>query len=1430
VWYSMARCSKNNPNQAELYLGLPARPTDDPRALLYAALSDPVIRALMRSPAAISSREGQLGPRLVPHDVPPHERWRWPGDTLVSQRHQLDLPRLTESEMRERLALVDNVVATCGVSPLLAQVLVGRGCVAPEAVREYLAPSIQTELSKLPSYGPLHSAAFYLRAAVLQGWHLVVVSDYDADGNCSAAILKRTLEALGAHTTVVQPDRIRDGYGLGDSTLTRVLELKPNVVITLDCGTSNKRQIDHLNQQNVLTIVVDHHELPPGNTAEPDIMVNPKSDPYWEGYEGLCASGLTWLLSDSLLASSLSQEEHRRLVTDLLPLAAYGTVADVMELTGLNRALVREGFAAEQSSRLPVVRIQREATRSAVTTGAHVGFDIAPRFNAPGRISPASDNRPGTAPTLELLTTDDVGRAAELHGENRATNQKRKELEREGLKSARQILGSRQKRGEPIHLGAAVFMADAHEGVVGLIAARISESMQCPALVFARDQHGHWKGSGRSIPSIHLVRLLRSPMLAPLIAEYGGHAAAAGLRVEERNRARFEAAFSRVCQEVFGVTNSAEDSPWYEPPREPPLPVVERWFKSYRPDLVLTLDDLFARSGELHDAARALEPCGRANPEMSVLVPRVRIVSRDETANGHLRVVFEQGTRDERDWRTAPRVEAVVFARSVAHQMISRIADGSTVDLVIQSAFDQREIFTRHGTQFSLQVLLVQPTVFNAPAVDVRPARRKTESSSAGGIGSREVTANLFDQALRIPRFSSATEFYERYGITCLTSAVQFRPKQFDFIARQLSKDECGPSENLLLSVNTGGGKTLITFVKMAQVLSADPNARVLYLTPQTDLVDQALKSAQLFFNLRPDEIVKVTGDVSAERRRNSYRGPGRLFIGTPQTVKIDGDISIFSMVGLDEIQMMRGDQPDRESTLYAYRWVVEQVLALQTAGQSIRLWAQSGTPATSTPESVSRGESARSHTEELSALARTLRARFEVTTLPTGSHNWTAGRVTLSPEFRQQLVWLQDGARECYREFLASLPEWVTKDECAFDLLSLKRGVRNTLRAFISEHSKQETATFMPRGEFIDRYAVNHRELNKLEKAAKGEESAGHGGDTAVLRALGELEKVGKEEREWVWIARSRIHEMQVIQRLFISLRSKGRAAFTHDASLLMLRAMYPAGKLEPATASSHNVRCLRRPQIARVLAWATRESIPRAIASDFEALYPHLHRSGEIRDRYQAAKRLPQVWEELFRHDSGACEIPRGDDARQVEERRKDLLEPLIRPEMVSSSDRDPKEHHIQQFLATIPDGSKTIILCETKFEARLLAERLTARGLPARWYAGRSVKRSERLSDNLEAFRRGEVRILCGTSAVETGHDIAEVSYIIRYVPVTSRKKNGQAKGRAARQEGLKGEYQTVAIDDPDRDINEMVKFYRARTKLWSEERRQRGNEQG
>ena len=1421
----MARHSNIPRNHPELHLGLPARATDDPRELLYCSWSDPTIRSLMRIAPAISSRDSQVGVQLMPHAVPQHERWRWPGEQLISQRHQLELPQLTEQEVQSRLEQVDLLVSQCGISPLLASVLVGRGQRDPTLVGRYLTPSIDDELSRLPSYGPLHSAAFYIHAAVLQGWHIVVVSDYDADGNCSAAIMKRSLDAIGARSTVVQPDRVLDGYGLGDSLLKRVTELRPNVVITLDCGTSNKRQIEYLNKQNILTIVVDHHDLPPGKTAEPDIMVNPKSDPLWSGYNDLCASGLTWLLCDSLLDISPPTEHRERLARDLLPLAAHGTVADVMELTGLNRALVREGLAAVETSSLISLRAHGSVTRGANVTGAQVGFVVAPQLNAPGRILLGSENGPGTAPTLEMLTTNDPERVAQLHNQIRSTNERRKELEREGLKSAREILSARQRKGDPIHLGVAVFVPSAHEGVVGLIAARVCESMQCPALVFAQDKNGNWKGSGRSIPGVHLLELLRSPILGPLIDECGGHAAAAGLRLNDSNRRMFESAFSRVCQQVFGVPDPAEDSPFSEPARTPRLPVVDRWFKAYRPDLVLTIDELITRSEELHTAASAIEPCGRANPEISVLLPRVRIVSQETTKNGHLRIMIEQGARDERDWRTAPRVEAIVFARSVAHQMIHRIPAGTPIDLLVQSAFDQREIFNGRGNRFSLQVLLAQRTVFHPPQLQARTTQREETRPAKGGVRGREVTPNLFEHALHIPTFENAAAFYARFGITCLTSAVQFRPKQFAFIAKQLIKDELQPKDNLLLSVNTGGGKTLITFMKMAQVLSSDPHAKVLYLTPQTDLVDQAIASAKLFFNLKPEEIVRVTGEVAAERRQKNYRGPGRLFVGTPQTVKIDGDISLFSMVGLDEIQMMRGDQPDRENTLYAYRWVVEQVLALQDRGNSIRLWAQSGTPATSTSQSLTDGVAPRTHEEELSALAQTLRARFEVATLPTGEHKWTAGQVTLSPEFREQLVRLQDGARECYRELLASLPEWVSRDDGVTDLDPLRRGVRATLRSFMDQHAKQGAGTFMPRGDFIDRYAVNHRELNKLEKAARPSQVPSRQPEEGILQSLGELERTDEAERKWIWLARSRIHEMQVLQALFISLRSKGRASFSHDASFLMLRALYPSKTTEPSTAASYKVRALRRPEVASVLTWAMREPTPRSILSDFTQVYPRLHVNGEIHDRFNAASQTPRVWEEIFRDSRAGTDIPRGENAQQVDQRRKDLLEPLMLRELVDSPERDPKEHHIEQFLKRVPVGSKSIIICETKFEARLLSERLTARGLPALWYAGRSVKRSERLGDNLEAFRRGDVRILCGTSAVETGHDIAEVSYIIRCVPVTSRKKNGQAKGRAARQEGLTGEYQTVAIDDPDTDISEMTKVYRARTKLYAEERAQR-----
>jgi single-stranded-DNA-specific exonuclease len=1429
----MATRTKVAKNHPELHLGLAARPTDDPRELLFTQCKDSLIRPLLRACPGVACKSSDAGRRLIPTNVHPSERWRWPGDKLVSQRHQIHVPQFSEAELVERMKKVETLITECGISPILAQVLVGRDHTDPAKIKEFLEPSIANELASLPLYGPLHYAAYFLHAAVLRDWHIVVVSDYDADGNCSAAILKRSFDAIGARSTVVQPDRVQDGYGLGDSTLRKVEALKPNVVITLDCGTSNQRQIAALNSQNVLTIVVDHHELPPGKTASPDIMVNPKSDPEWAGYQGLCASGLTWLLCDSLLGLRMNDEDRTRTARDLLPLAAYGTVGDVMELSGLNRAIVREGFNAAAKSPLAALKVQNSKMRQTPITGAQVGFGEAPLFNAPGRISPASEQGPGTAPTLELLTTDDQKRATELLTLNQRTNERRKVLEREGLQQARTLLAQRQKKGEPIHLGSAVFLPAAHEGVVGLIAARICESMQCPSIVFARDQHGNWKGSGRSIPGASLIQILRDPRLQTLIEEYGGHDAAAGLRVKEHHRQRFEAVFARVCSEVLGVPDPVADSPFADTTRISNLPVVDKWYKSYRPDLILTLDELLARTDELQQAATSLEPCGRANPEISVLLPRVRVVHREETQNGHLRIIIEQGARDECDWRTASRVEAIVFARSVAHQMMMRTPNGSPLDIMIQSAFDQRQVYNGEGRSFSLQVLIVQPTAFTPPALTVQAGKHEKPNASERAGATRTPatkTPNLFTHKLEIPTFNSAAELYKRFSITCLTPAVQFRPKQFELIARQFLLDEANPKQNLLLNVNTGAGKTLISFMKIAQILSEDPHARALYLTPQTDLVNQAIQSAQLFFNLNPHEIVKVTGGVPADRRIKNYSGPGRLFIGTPQTVKIDGDISRFSFVALDEIQIMRGDQPDREETLYAYRWVVQQVLALQDRGHPIRFWAQSGTPATSRPESRTRGEMARSLDEELSALAETLRARYEVATLPTGIHSWTPGEVSLSPEFREQLLSIQEAARECYREFLTCLPEWITADECRFDDPIVERRVRRSIREFINSHAKLGPATFMPRGDFIDRFSVNQDALSTLERSSKKKGESEAVNDSEVLGALNTLDSSARDKHEWIWTARSRIHELQVLQRLFISLRSKGRAAFAHDVSLVILKAIYPANKPEPVTASNYMVRALRRPQLTAVLRWAMQEPTTREILKEFEQLYPAPHYPGDIRQLYTRAARTPTLWARLFADAEQVPPIPSGDNAEQVDLQRKEAIEPRLHEEMVSTAVRDPKEYHIEQFLRDIPAGSKTVIICDTKFEARLLAARLSKHGFPALWYAGRSVKRSEKVGENLEAFRRGDVGILCGTSALETGHDIAQVSYILRVVPVTSTTKNAQARGRAARQEGLEGEYQTICIDDPENlDNDEKVKYYRARTRLWAMEKARRKHEQ-
>lgn len=1385
-------------NHPELFLQLPAKPGDDPRLSLLQPLDDLLIRRILPACPGIATIESDTGYRLRGIPQHPEQRKMWLGKDLIPARHQIVLSRNSPDTIRAQSKATALLAQQASLPPVLATVLYGRGYDSKEKALEFVAPTIERELSRLPIYPELENAASVLASAIREQLRITIVSDYDADGNCSAAIMKRAIEGCGGFCTVIQPDRIRDGYGLSDSTLARVKKSVPNLVVTLDLGTSNKTQIQALHEVGVSTIVVDHHELQGAKTAQPHFLVNPKSNPALKGYEALCASGLSWLLARSLLSHTYQGEALSQRVNELLPLAAIGTVADVMELSGLNRAITWHGHAHLPQSKIPALQALTKVKPDGKVTGDFVGYHIGPSLNACGRIYPAEGESSGTAPVFNFLTTHDPATAEALYKTLVKVNTERKELERLGLDEAQKRVKTYVDRKIPVHCGAVLPIEGAHEGVVGLVAARLSESMQCPIIVLARDKEGNWKGSGRSTPQVSLIKLLRHPQLSELIAEFGGHDAAAGLRIKADKIDSFQERFNQICTEIFCPPNPAQSSSAAHSANE--IAPVEKWYKEYRPDLIMTVQEYVARQQELATLCATLEPCGRGNAPLRILLPRVRIPRSQETPNKHRRVTLQDGVASGVAPHEQQSVEVFAFARSLASRILESGKNPEQLfDVIIQPSVDNSPATVGNGLALKGNLILLQPTVFpceqphHPKTVEHTPHRQGPAPARSQKPAYQPSLINKLP-----PAFSTNEDLCRHFGITCLrTAALRSIPEQTRFITELFTAHEDNPHGNVLYKVNTGGGKTIIAFFKLAQVLSRNSKAKVLYLAPQNDLVEQTLKSARAVFNLRDDEIVTVSGDTPAAQRGKLYSSPARLFIGTPHTLKNDGDLSVFDFVILDEIHYMRGDSPTNEDTRYPYRWVVEKCRTLADNGHPIRLWAQSGTPA--------------KNRELLSDLTKTLNAVYRKAYIPTGSHTWKTCDVELDDEYRTHLTHLRDGYRAALQELASFLPSW--SKERRFDAESppLRRAFQQAVLTFLDIHrasapnTSQQPHTLPSRKEF-------------------------KGAREALLNQLkGALERAKKRNSNvsWIYNVISRLHELDHALRCFEDLRSKGRSALTLSITPRVVDILYPPEKhktknsgsssasesAKPIPFGQYHVRFLRRPEIQETLTWAMEEATPSRILKEFKKIYPKTHSApSAANDAFRYPSESPIRWQSLLNYKSD-------DDLNSKRKRtphaiREAAIHTSLLQELVSSTRIDCKERFLRRLLHKLPEDAKIMIQCEERAETKLLSERLKAAGFKAAWYAGKSVPKKEKLKDNLEAFRNGSIKILCCTSVGDTGHDIPSVTHSIRIVPLTSPIRNAQSRGRTARKEGLQGTYVTMIVNDLDSDFDERKKYIIAR----------------
>jgi single-stranded-DNA-specific exonuclease len=502
-----------------------------------------------------------------------------------------------------------------GLPELLARVLAGRG-VEPDQVEAYLDPSIRRLLPDPHTLTDMQAAAERLAHAVERGERVAIFGDYDVDGATASALLARYLRQCGLDPLVHIPDRIFEGYGPNVEAIRGFAERGATLLVTVDCGTTSLEALGEAKKLGLDTVVIDHHqadeELPPARA-----IVNPNRADDMSGLGHLAAVGLTFVALVAL-SRELRQRgfwNEARPEPDLLSalhLVALGTVADVVPLTGLNRAFVAKGLIALRRRDQPGLTALMDAARlSGPPEPWHLGFLLGPRINAGGRIGRADLG-------ARLLMEEDATECARIAGELDRLNSERRAIEQATLVEAEAealaALGLEEK-------GAVVVTAQErwHPGVVGLVAARLKERYGRPAFAIALERGGTGTGSGRSIAGVDLGRAVRQAVREGLLVKGGGHAMAAGVTLKRDALGAFRAFLEAALAEDVAAAR-----------RESAL-LIDGAVAAGGADLALV--EMLARAG----------PFGAGNPEPLLALPAHTIAYADPVGDKHVRLRLKSG-------------------------------------------------------------------------------------------------------------------------------------------------------------------------------------------------------------------------------------------------------------------------------------------------------------------------------------------------------------------------------------------------------------------------------------------------------------------------------------------------------------------------------------------------------------------------------------------------------------------------------------------------------------------------------------------------------------------------------------------------------------------------------------------------------------------
>ena len=493
---------------------------------------------------------------------------------------------------------------------LVTQLLLARGC-PRDAVEAHRNPTIRHFMPDPSLFRDMDAAAERLADAVVRGEDVRIFGDYDVDGATSAALLIRLLRDLGLAARPYIPDRLMEGYGPSGEALIRLAREGATLIVTVDCGAQAFDALAMAKSAGVDVVVVDHHKCAAA-LPEALALVNPnRLDEAEEAaaHGHLAAVGVAFLLGAALIRvlrgrGWFAQRAEPPLM-ELLDIVALGTVADVAQLKGLNRAFVAQGLKIMAKRRNIGLSALIDASRLARAPLCHdLGFALGPRINAGGRVGKADLG-------VRLLTTEDPAEAASIARELDQLNEERRVIEAAVQAEAEERLAAQGNRAVALVSGAGW-----HPGVIGIVAGRIKEKAGRPAIVVAIDEDGTGKGSGRSISGVDLGAAVLAAKDSGLLVAGGGHAMAAGLTVAAD---KIDALADFLDERLANAVARARD------------------------DRALLIDAVLAPAGVNPDFVAAIDaggPYGAGWPAPLIASGPMRVVKADIVGNGHLRAIM----------------------------------------------------------------------------------------------------------------------------------------------------------------------------------------------------------------------------------------------------------------------------------------------------------------------------------------------------------------------------------------------------------------------------------------------------------------------------------------------------------------------------------------------------------------------------------------------------------------------------------------------------------------------------------------------------------------------------------------------------------------------------------------------------------------------